>query len=492
LAQTVSVTVGVDISIRSGAGTNFDRLGVLSTGTGVVLEGRDAANTWALGTSSTGLRGWMAVRFLNFPPGANYFTLPVSTEVTSGTPAAAPVAPVAAPADGDVPAAAPGVAGNVNPALVATSRTTLNVRAEDSTRAAVVTRLQRGEGVFLLGRNTAADWLQIQTVTGFTGWVSADYMTPDNGVNFALLPDVISGAAPAVVAAPPASGDAPPPTDSNIPFADVNSSIEDMMARLNATPVLHQFDSQVILAIRDNARAAGNRSNVFTKVGDSITATQRFMTEFGIPGAYNLGSYGNLQSTIDFYSTPVVTGGDNSFLRRGQAMGSAYNAASVIDPIWSDPTVCRRSESPLACEVRIAKPSVALIMLGSVDMQIYSPESYYFYMETIISFLAENGVIPVVTTFPIASEYIYWERSLEFNMQLLDLAERYRIPVINLWAATSSMPLNGTDPADFYHLSEAPDRADFTFDGREFQFALSARNLLSLQALDFLRATYLQ
>ena len=52
----------------------------------------------------------------------------------------------------------------------------LNVRSGPGLNYSVIGALTRGEQVRLLGRNSAATWLSMETSAGFRGWVSARYI----------------------------------------------------------------------------------------------------------------------------------------------------------------------------------------------------------------------------------------------------------------------------------------------------------------------------
>lgn len=476
-AQTLDSNVGslnIELNVRIGPENTV--IGQLPKGTVVVVESRSEDNTWALvHTPDNATRGWVASGYLYLQPDFNFLGLPVSSEVVPVDSAVnPPVYPVGTVVTASVPA---------------------NIRTLPNPGSMVGTAVLAQTPLVLHARTPDSLWAVVQTAEFETGWIATETLTLPPDLDFSLLPVIdtttsapsasaAAPAAPAAPAGPVTRGDIPVTGDQ--PYAD--ASIEQMIERLNAIPVLYQFDSPVLPSIFQRGQRQNNRPGVFMKVGDSITAIQWFMVGFSQPDVYSLGQYGGLQGTIDFFSEPVIPGQADSFLREGMAMDSAFNAGTLLDPLWADPDQCESDETPLACEVRLTRPSVALIMLGSVDMQIYGGEYYYAAMETIVAYLSENGVIPVLTTFPVAEEYIYWKRSLEFNMLLIDLAETYRIPLINLWAVTRTMPQNGTD-YDLYHLSQTGN--DFVFDGREAQYGLPARNLISLQALEQLRLNVL-
>jgi uncharacterized protein YraI len=93
-------TVVTRVNIRSGPGTQYQRLGTLSVGVQIGLNGRDTSGLWVYGTTNTGITGWVSARYLN----ANLAvvqSLPItdgSAPTGSSAPAAAAAPAVSAPA----------------------------------------------------------------------------------------------------------------------------------------------------------------------------------------------------------------------------------------------------------------------------------------------------------------------------------------------------------------------------------------------------------
>jgi hypothetical protein len=163
-----------------------------------------------------------------------------------------------------------------------------------------------------------------------------------------------------------------------------------------------------------------------------------------------------------------------------------FNSAAVLDPFWASEDVCRRGESSLMCEFRRVQPSVAIIMLGGIDINDLDTPEYAANMRAIVQTTITQGVIPVLTTFVVLPERgAVYERSLEFNMALLDLASTEQIPLLNLWTAAQSLPDHGIGP-DRTHL-KAVVGSFCSFDGAHTQYGGTLRNLLTLQVLDALR-----
>lgn len=394
--------------------------------------------------------------------------------------------------------------------IVGTTSGLLNVRANPSADGAVLGILDVQEAVVVEGRTQIGDWLLVHERDGsLRGWVASVYIYLPEGVPVQSLPVV---GQPSNLADRPADAPASPeelvdlnndgtPDISADDLADLeyvareqvyaipdlaqNGSLGEMEAVLEGLPTFHNFVTDQARRIVATGRANGNRANVFTRVGDSISARQPFLNGFSNPNDYSLGEYGYLQDTINFFNAPPREGYANSFAYESMAAQSAFSAGGVIDYIWSNPNLCMETEAPLLCEYRLVQPALSVIMLGSVDMQVYDLQAYTNFMNRIVDITIQYDVLPVLTTFPIPSNYLYYEQSLRFNMVVVEIANRLGLPLINLWKEARPLPNHGTG-SDNFHLSQG--EAFYVFDGaQEKEFGVTLRNLLTLRALHELR-----
>jgi hypothetical protein len=239
-----------------------------------------------------------------------------------------------------------------------------------------------------------------------------------------------------------------------------------------------------IRAIYADGLAKGNRPNVFSKVGDSSTASYNFLGPIG-DGTYDLGDYGYLQGVIDFYSeVPVGTG--NSFNNQSRAASVGWSAAVLTNPAYT-PTGCRAAESPLRCEYRTAQPSVALIMVGNNEVTYLSVEDYMTNMQRVIDLSVEMGVIPVIST--IHNRRGNTEKVDAYNNALRQLAAQNRVPLWDYAAALVPLPNKGLT-ADETHPNSPPGdwyRGTATFSEENLQYGFTMRNLTALQVLEAVR-----
>jgi uncharacterized protein YraI len=330
-----------------------------------------------------------------------------------------------------------------------------------------VALLPPGTEILLVGRSSDSHWFQANTFDGLSGWVSFDLVqtrveTGSLSVTWIVTP------APAVVNVPQQNYNLPP--ELNLPPLTNNAQF---------LPTISDRTRQIFR----QGQQMGLQRHAFSKVGDSITADEPFLLPIGA-GNYDLGPYVYLQDSINFFSISPREGQANSFVAESMAAAGAFNGAAVLSSIWADPTHCLPNEIALNCEYRLTRPSVSIIMLGSVDMQIYTVDEYRSYMDQIVQTTISQGIIPVLTTFPNAPDFHAYEAET-FNAVIREIANREQIPLIDLRAATDPLPNHGVGN-DGYHLSyDGTNTA--AFNGPETQWGLIMRDLLTLQALDILR-----
>ncbi len=230
--------------------------------------------------------------------------------------------------------------------------------------------------------------------------------------------------------------------------------------------------------------ARGNNPRVFSKLGDCMTENPFFLVTFS-QGQYDLGQYSDLQSVLDHYKGVPARSGSwqlDSFATVGLAAASGFNVAAPLDATWADPKWCQGGESPAACEFRVAQPSVALIMFGTNDVGYTDAASYDYFLRGLIDQALDDGVLPLLSTFPTRPENP--AKSLLLNQIVVRVALDYDIPLVNLNRAIEPLPHQGVNPADTIHLSVPPDGRVDRFTPDELQYGFTMRNLVTLQALE--------
>ena len=252
-------------------------------------------------------------------------------------------------------------------------------------------------------------------------------------------------------------------------------------------------DYPVLPEVTDYARVIyaqgvenGLNPQVFSKVGDCMTATTPyFLGPFGSDG-YDLGEYGALQDVIDYFSIPARGDGFdlNSFANPGLGTATGFNTASVLDSIWADPSWCNANESPLSCEYRVSQPAFSLIMFGTNDVMFFEPGYFDYYLRTIVLETINDGIVPVLYTFPTRPEFP--DKTYQFNQIVIKISQDYDLPLVNLWAAIEDLPNHGVDTLEPTHLSVPDDLDTGILDAEHLQAGYTVRNLITLQTLQIL------
>lgn len=230
-------------------------------------------------------------------------------------------------------------------------------------------------------------------------------------------------------------------------------------------PVLPTLDERLV-AIYQYGLKLGNNPHAFSKIGDCGSTPAWFLGDFDRgPGFYRLGEYEYLSEIIQYYQ--------GSFDRTSMAARSGFNVSSLLVTLWTDISQCKITETPLACEVRLHRPALAFVMLGTND--IWHPQEFEPQMRTLITYLLNQGIIPILST-----KADNQEGDGSINRTIARLANEYGIPLWNYWLAVQALPDQGLQE-DGAHLTWA---RNFFDDPEAMAKAWPVRNLTALQVLD--------
>ena len=360
----------------------------------------------------------------------------------------------------------------------------------------------------LIGRTGDNLWLQVITADKQQGWVLAQYINiyigldriPVTGTAVNAPPPTQSnGTQPAgsagatdiafVPTVAPTNTSPPPPTATHLPTStSIPPTSPPTQPPTSPPPDGYGHPLPYLSGLSDHARqiylaglAAGNQPNVFSKVGDSITVAPPFLLPFG-SGQFNLRDYGYLAEVVNRYATGWARNG-NAFNNSSLAAKGGWSSFNVLSPSQTDHSLCHTGKSPLRCEYRLSRPSVALIMLGTNDVMDTSSDAFRANLQRIVSDSLDQGVVPILSTIPAFHRVGYEARVAELNSIIADVAHQNDIPLWDYWGALAGLPNQGLGP-DGIHPSAAPNSADFTADS--LQFGYTVRNLTALEALDAL------
>lgn len=245
-----------------------------------------------------------------------------------------------------------------------------------------------------------------------------------------------------------------------------------------------------ISGVTDHAReiflrgqALGNRPNVFSKIGDSITESAVFLNPIGNKAYFLYDQYAYLQPVIDYFSTEAARDRLNSFNNPSLAAKTNWRARAVFSPASANVEQCNPDEPPLMCEYRLVRPAVALIMLGTNDVPYTPLDEYEADMRRVIEYSIERGVIPVLSTIPHLEREGLSIRAEQLNEIILRLAHEYAIPWWDFYGALDALPDQGVGE-DGIHPTWAPVGHSADFTSPYLDYGMTIRNLMALQVLD--------
>lgn len=325
-----------------------------------------------------------------------------------------------------------------------------------ATSAPLVHVVARGENLYRIALSYGVT-LQALALVNHIGDTSQLYVGQQ-----LLIPPVPS--ASVVLAQPPVVSVVTTPLAASWGSAPAEQSINAVPVR--AFIVLSGDVKQNIRQIYERGLALGNNPHAFSSVGDSTIEYPYFMTRFDDPGGYNLGIYGYLQPTINYFA--------GSFDRESQGVMRGLRASTALDPLWSDKTYCYTNESRVACEYRVHRPSIVFIRLGSNDTQ---PEVFDQYLRKVVDFWIAQGVIPIMGT---KADRHEGPDNADNNV-IRKIAADYALPLWDFDVLAQTIPGGGVG-RDGIHLTSFYSH-DFT-DPVAFQRGYGVHNLSALMALD--------
>ncbi len=324
----------------------------------------------------------------------------------------------------------------------------LRLRQSPNVDASVLLNLTAGTELIVSERTTDSAWVLVELQEGYRGWVSASYVE--------MLDGDLNGV-PANASPQPVPYFVPPTPEGGI-----------------SVSVVYGGARQIYL----NGQAMGNRANVFSTVGDSLTDTPYFLRE--IVYGYNLGDYGYLLPTLNFFNAD--TGYGNAFQRRAISTRSGFSTFSVVVENHPEYAECNPGELLLDCEYRLVRPAYSLIMIGTNDAPAHDGATYRANLTRILDISIAHGVVPILSTIPPRADFN--ERVIEYNAIIVQLAQQYGVPLTDLNTALLALPNRGLD-GDGVHLSIPPGApaSTVTFTAENLQYGTTMRNLTALQAL---------
>lgn len=138
------------LNVRQGPGFDRPIIGQLWQGEQIPLVGRNANSAWLQVNLPSGSKGWVSAQYIR--SSVPVYNLPV--------------------VDGGSPVPPPNYSGIV-------TVPTLNVRSAPGLYNPIITRLNQGNSITILGRDYSGNWFKVSLYDGTTGWVMSQYVRID-------------------------------------------------------------------------------------------------------------------------------------------------------------------------------------------------------------------------------------------------------------------------------------------------------------------------
>ena len=281
---------------------------------------------------------------------------------------------------------------------------------------------------------------------------------------FALLALFLTACAPAIIPTPTQTVTATPlpptesPTETVTPTPIFTPTItptptpdtRPLPRDWSSWPIVPAASARAIEIYRQGLQL-GVTPNTFSVVGDCQSEPNVFLGIYATD-RYSLGSkFQYLQETInDFH---------DSFTHDSAAVRDGLSAPSALDPLWTDTSRCQATESPVACELRLYKPMIVFVNLGTNWKAGASADAYEAYLRKIVDLIIASGAVPILTN---KSDNVEGDHSI--NLATAKVAYDYDIPLMNFWLVADSLPNHGLDPNrnDIYLTPDGWDVRNFT------------------------------
>lgn len=263
---------------------------------------------------------------------------------------------------------------------------------------------------------------------------------------------------------------------------------------LPVVPVLGPAVTSHLEKVADRGERLGNGPGVFAKIGDSITASPSFLQALACRTP-RLGAWAELRGTLEFFGATTVPRGSeeaqcptsNSFSRLGVAAVGGWRAVDALSPRESLPE-CQGLPA-VTCELRLLRPSVALIMFGTNDLKGFTAVRFRRDLARVARLVSSAGTIPVISTIPPRAGWPFSQRVARFNAEIAALAENRALPLWNFWRqmVEPGVPGQGLSRDGVHPSALCPPCTAVDFRPAGLRYGYALRNLGALRVLDRLR-----
>jgi len=193
-----------------------------------------------------------------------------------------------------------------------------------------------------------------------------------------------------------------------------------------AWPVIPEKIDASLQKVYERGLALGNDPYAFSIFGDCQSRPDAFFGVFETDQDIVKNLSPELQETVANFQ--------GSFNRESPTSQDGTTPGALLWTQWHRGEYgCTFDETPVQCELRIHRPSIVLIQIGT-HFESRNTE----YLRKIITQLIDAGVVPILAT-----KAENREKDERINRDMALLASEYDLPLWNFWAAVSELPNRG-------------------------------------------------
>ena len=217
----------------------------------------------------------------------------------------------------------------------------------------------------------------------------------------------------------------PVPTRTVAPTS-VPSTLEVEDSAWKDLPIIPETVDASLQRVYERGLVLGNDPHAFSIFGDCQARPEEFFGLFETDADLVQSLSPDLREVVDYFS--------GSFNRESPTAQDGTTPGSLLWTQWHRGEYgCSFAETPVACELRIHRPSFVLIQIGT-HFESRNTE----YLRRVILQLLDAGVVPILAT-----KADNRERDERINRDMAMLAAEYDLPLWNFWAAVSGLPNRG-------------------------------------------------
>jgi hypothetical protein len=218
----------------------------------------------------------------------------------------------------------------------------------------------------------------------------------------------------------------PAPTKTSTPISTPRTSEPADLVEWKALPVIPETIDPSLQKVYERGLELGNDPHAFSIFGDCQERPADFFGVFETDAGLVESLSPELREVVDNFR--------GSFNRESPTAQDGTTPGSLLWTQWHRGEYgCTFAETPVQCELRIHRPSLVIIQIGT-HFESRNTE----YLRRVILQLLDAGVVPILAT-----KADNRERDERINRDMTMLAAEYDLPLWNFWAAVSDLPNRG-------------------------------------------------